>query len=198
MKQLIDYTREPLIGDLKQDVIELLDAYNQSAVAQHSIRVAEEAKGLCLQYGLPGEWGYTAGLLHDVSVIVPNEERVSLCQSLGMELFEEERKLPMILHQRLSKEMAETCFNIDNREIVEAIECHTTLRVEPSRLDLILFIADKIQWDQADKAPYLDGLLLALNVSLEKAALYYIEWMFAQGMPVKHPWVLEAKAWLNQ
>lgn len=103
----------------------------------------------------------------------------------------------MILHQRLSKLMAVECFQIENKEITGAIECHTTLRANPTTLDLILFIADKIQWDQADSPPYLAGLLLALETSLESAALYFINWMFAQGVLVKHPWAVEAQLWLE-
>lgn len=198
MKQLVDYITVDLSGEIEEDVINLLDAYQQSGVASHSIRVAEEARSLCLYYDLPGEWGYIAGLLHDSSVIIPNEERVALCHSLGMTVYEEEKHLPMILHQRLSTVMAKECFGVKNEAILRAIDCHTTLRKNPSKMDLILFIADKIQWDQSDKAPYLEGLLVALDESLEQAALFYIDWMFTQGMPVKHPWVLEAKAWLTR
>lgn len=198
MEKIMDYLTVNLTGDLRHDVISLLENNEQSGVAHHSIRVAEEAQRLCAQHDLPEEWGYTAGLLHDISVIIPNQNRVELCQLLGMTVYEEEKILPMILHQRLSKVMAEVGFGVTNKTVLNAIECHTTLKRAPSQLDLILFIADKIQWDQADKAPYLDGLLLALNESLEEAAKYYIEWMFAQGMPVTHPWVLKAKVWLNQ
>ena len=197
MKEIKAYLTTDVTGDLKQDITELLVAYQYSNVASHSIQVAEEAECLCIRYGLPKEWGYTAGLLHDISVIIPNEERVALCQSYQMVVCEAEKKIPMILHQRLSKLMAVECFQIENKEITGAIECHTTLRANPTTLDLILFIADKIQWDQADSPPYLAGLLLALETSLESAALYFINWMFAQGVLVKHPWAVEAQLWLE-
>ena len=32
--------------------------------------------------------------------------------------------------------------------ILKAIESHTTLRSNPSKLDMIIFIADKLAWDQ--------------------------------------------------
>jgi len=43
-------------------------------------------------------------------------------------------------------------------EVLNAIECHSTLRENANKIDLILFIADKLSWDSADCEPILYGI----------------------------------------
>lgn len=58
---------------------------------------------------------------------------------------------------------------------------------------MIVFLADKISWDGEDNAPFRQGLLTALSVNLQSAALYYINFIIDDGLKVAHPWLLEAK-----
>ena len=105
----------------------------------------------------------------------------------------EEREFPLIIHQKLSKYLASQHFKITDEQVLSAIECHTTLRKNFTELDLIVFLADKISWDGGDNAPFRQGLLTALSVNLQSAALYYINFIIADGLKVAHPWLLEAK-----
>ena len=40
-----------------------------------------------------------AGYLHDSSAIFPNDVRIAVAEKLGVEIVEEEREFPMIIHQ---------------------------------------------------------------------------------------------------
>ncbi|EJW16375.1 hydrolase (HAD superfamily) [Paenibacillus alvei DSM 29] len=64
----------------------------------------------------------------------------------------------MIIHQKLSKVMARDIFGITDNEVLDAVGCHTTLRANATQLDLVLFVADKIAWDQQGTPPYLKEL----------------------------------------
>ncbi|MTD41870.1 HD domain-containing protein [Erwinia sp. CPCC 100877] len=139
-----------------------------------------------------------AGYLHDISAIYPNEERISVARKMGIDLYKEELAFPLIIHQKISKEMALRQFSITDPEILSAIECHTTLKGDYSAVDLVVFVADKIKWDQTGKPPYLDGLLQALAISLEHAAYYYIDYLLNHEIKVMHPWLLEAYRTLKQ
>ncbi|URZ17123.1 hypothetical protein CLFE_031750 [Clostridium felsineum DSM 794] len=88
-----------------------------------------------------------AGLLHDISGIYENKERLLVAEKLQLNIVEEEKVLPLILHQKISRVMAEDLFEIKNKKILSAIECHTTLKKNASKMDMVLFIADKIKWD---------------------------------------------------
>ncbi|MEI5993856.1 bis(5'-nucleosyl)-tetraphosphatase (symmetrical) YqeK [Candidatus Enterococcus mansonii] len=133
-----------------------------------------------------------AGYLHDISAIYPNDQRIDVANAMGITLCKEEIEFPLIIHQKISKEIALNEFKVDDPMILSAIECHTTLKEQYSELDLVVFIADKIKWDQRGEPPYLSGLLKALDSSLEEAAYYYIDYLLNHDIKVIHPWLKEA------
>lgn len=183
-----------LTGDIREDSHNLLMKHNKIIIDNHSLRVAEKAKLLAKQFGINENLAEVAGLLHDISGVYPNEEKLELCKKLNMEILLEEEKFPMILHQKISRVMAMEIFNISNKEILEAINCHTTLRSNASPLDMVLFIADKIEWDQKGAPPYINEVEKALNTSLELSAFKFIKYQMdnKENLKVIHPWLLEA------
>jgi HD superfamily phosphohydrolase YqeK len=182
MKQVGLATYLPLQGKtLTEQMVQYLEAFDHAETAVHNLAVAQEAKGL-------------AGLLHDVSVVIPNDQRIALQIAVGEPILDAERQAPFLLHQQQSALLAKTVFQVSDPEILSAISCHTTLKAQYSRLDLIVFLADKIKWDRKDQAPFLTGLLERLDDSLESAAGYYMDWLFAGDLVVPHPWAVAAKA----
>ena len=78
--------------------------------------------------------------------------------------------------------------------ILSAIGCHTTLRKDATLLDKVVFVADKIAWDQPGTPPYLDAIQAALNDSIDRAAFVYLDylWQMRDTLRVIHPWLREA------
>lgn len=178
-------------GNIKTDSQELLKNHNKFVTAEHSLRVAKEAKILAERYGIDKKKVKIAGLLHDISGIYPNNERLKIAEELGLDIFEEEKVLPLILHQRISEAMAEELFGVHDKEILSAIGCHTTLKANASKMDMVLFVADKIQWDKEGLPPYLDELEKALSVSLKDGTFNYIKYQL-EHVKIVHPWLMEA------
>ena len=135
-----------------------------------------------------------AGYLHDISAVIPNSDRIDLAEDLGIDILQEERDFPMIIHQKLSAIIAKELFSINDLEILNAIGCHTTLKAKSTLLDQVLFVADKIRWDGKGKPPYLNGILAALEESLQAASFYYIEYLYKQkdSLKVVHPFLVDA------
>jgi predicted HD superfamily hydrolase involved in NAD metabolism len=181
-------------GNLQKDTYNFLIKHNRYTIAEHSIRVARKSKVLAKKFGANESMAEMAGLLHDIGGVYPNEIRIEIANRLGIEVLEEEEQLPLILHQRISKVMAKEIFNINDFEILNAIECHSTLRASASLMDMILFVADKVEWDQNDLPPYIDRVEKALNESIELAAFEYIRFLFEskESLKVVHPWLKEA------
>ncbi|WP_010273501.1 HD domain-containing protein [Paenibacillus senegalensis] len=177
-------------GDLQQDVTAFLSANGCPNTARHSIAVGEQARKLALQFGFDPDQAAAAGYLHDISAVFPNAERIEAAEALQIDLLDEELIFPMIIHQKLSKPMARDLFNIHDAKVLQAVECHTTLRAHSSKLDRILFVADKIAWDQEGTPPYIDDLMSGLEQSLEHAALAYLKflWDRKEQLKVLHPW----------
>lgn len=177
---------------LKNEIKQYLVSKNCEKTYYHCMEVGEYAYQLGEKYLTSPEKVSIAGYLHDISAVYPNNQRISVAQKYGIELNETEMAFPMIIHQKISKSIAKMDFGIEDNEILSAIECHTTLKKNYSDIDLVLFVADKIKWDQEGKPPYLDGLLQALNCSLENAAYFYIDYILKHDIKVVHPWLWDA------
>ncbi|MDN3072059.1 bis(5'-nucleosyl)-tetraphosphatase (symmetrical) YqeK [Enterococcus faecalis] len=182
---------------LKNEIKQYLVSKNCEKTYYHCMEVGEYAYQLGEKYLTSPEKVSIAGYLHDISAIYPNNQRINVAQKYGIELNEAEMAFPMIIHQKISKSIAKMDFGIEDNEILSAIECHTTLKKNYSDIDLVLFVADKIKWDQEGKPPYLDGLLQALNCSLENAAYFYIDYILKHDIKVVHPWLWDAYNQLN-
>ncbi|MGH2247360.1 bis(5'-nucleosyl)-tetraphosphatase (symmetrical) YqeK [Enterococcus faecalis] len=177
---------------LKNEIKQYLVSKNCEKTYYHCMEVGEYAYQLGEKYLTSPEKVSIAGYLHDISAVYPNNQRINVAQKYGIELNEAEMAFPMIIHQKISMSIAKMDFGIEDNEILSAIECHTTLKKNYSDIDLVLFVADKIKWDQEGKPPYLDGLLQALNCSLENAAYFYIDYILKHDIKVVHPWLWDA------
>lgn len=177
---------------LKNEIKQYLVSKNCEKTYYHCMEVGEYAYQLGEKYLTSPEKVSIAGYLHDISAVYPNNQRINVAQKYGIELNEAEMAFPMIIHQKISKSIAKMDFGIEDNEILSAIECLTTLKKNYSDIDLVLFVADKIKWDQEGKPPYLDGLLQALNCSLENAAYFYIDYILKHDIKVVHPWLWDA------
>ncbi|HDT8172259.1 TPA: bis(5'-nucleosyl)-tetraphosphatase (symmetrical) YqeK [Enterococcus faecalis] len=182
---------------LKNEIKQYLVSKNCEKTYYHCMEVGEYAYQLGEKYLTSPEKVSITGYLHDISAVYPNNQRISVAQKYGIELNEAEMAFPMIIHQKISKSIAKMDFGIEDNEILSAIECHTTLKKNYSDIDLVLFVADKIKWDQEGKPPYLDDLLQALNCSLENAAYFYIDYILKHDIKVVHPWLWDAYNQLN-
>jgi predicted HD superfamily hydrolase involved in NAD metabolism len=183
-----------MTGHTPSDVTALLTHHGHANTLRHCQRVAAKAVELAALFGADPGHAQTASLLHDVSALFPIKQRISAAKELGIEVLPEEETAPMLLHQKLSAAMAHGIFGIRDETILSAIECHTTLKAKTSILDKVVFVADKVAWDQPGIPPYLQDLTQALEHSLDKAAFCYLEylWQKRETLAAIHPWFAQA------
>ena len=160
-------------ADTLLDAPAFLEHHGFPHVATHLKAVALEARNLAERFGLDANAAELAGILHDIAVTVPNAERVALSRALDLTVLQEEEQVPMILHQQHGKIFARDLFGVQHERILNAIECHTTLKANSSQLDRLVFLADKISWDQPGIPPYLDDLLAALEHGLDAGTQFF-------------------------
>lgn len=180
--------------DIRDGMLRFLDVNGCRKTAGHCVQVGTEAKKIAEQYGLDGQRAAVAGWLHDISAVIPDERRADVADQLGIDVLAEERTFPMIIHQKLSVVIAQELFGIDDPAILSAIGCHTTLKLHATPLDKAVFVADKIQWDQAGAPPYLKDIRAALDHSLDAASHCYLAYLFQNKAQLKvvHPWAWAA------
>lgn len=181
-------------GDLARDVVQFFVHHGAPETAAHSTDVARKAREIAVLAGADPSGAEQAALLHDISGVIPSDRRLSVAQAWALPVLAEEAVFPMIIHQKLSVVIARSIFHIRDEEVLSAIGCHTTLRAAPSTLDKVVFIADKIRWDQAGEPPYLDSVQDALRVSLDQSVFTFLAYVWARRdqLRVIHPWLRDA------
>lgn len=180
-----------LTGNTAEDVSAFLHHHQHPEAAFHCQQVAAAAREIAIVTLTNPAHAETAGWLHDVSAIFPASERVQIARSLGLEVLAEEDRCPMIVHQKLSRVMAQEIFGVTDALILDAVGCHTTLRSRPTSLDKVLFVADKLVWDQPGSPPYAPALQAALERSLDQATLFLLTYLWERrdALLVIHPWL---------
>lgn len=166
---------------------------NKDDVLTHVEDVAEIAVGLATAYNLDITKTKLAALLHDISGVMTPQEMYDFAIARGLEIDPAEEKYHALLHQRVSKIIAQDEFGVTDSDILNAIECHTTLRKNASLYDKIIFIADKISWNQKF-APFFDDLIKNATIeALNKACYSYIKYQFDNNLLVMaHKWLIDA------
>ena len=176
----------------------LLLANGRPKTLAHVQAVSEECVQLARRFGLDEETCRLAGMRHDVSAVIRPADMLAWAEAHAMPLCEAEKRHPFLLHQRMSRLVAQDDFGITEEAVLSSVECHTTLKAHASAYDMALFIADKIAWDQPGEPPYLNKVLSALETSLQKACLVYMHETERSGkLLYPHTQWTEAVRWLE-
>ena len=166
---------------------------NKVKTLKHAEEAAETAAWLAGIHHLDIQKARTALLLHDISAVMTPQEMYETAVERGMPLDPAEEKYHFLLHQRMSRIIAEKQFGIQDEDILSAIECHTTLKKNAGLYDQLVFIADKISWDQEGIPPYYEELREKAAESLEEACFFYIHYQFENKLLLMpHRWISEA------
>jgi predicted HD superfamily hydrolase involved in NAD metabolism len=187
-------------GKIVDDVPRFLVLRGHHKTAEHCSAVALKAEELAKKFNSDPCKAEQAGYLHDISAVIPNEKRIEFAHSESVEILAEEIQYPMIIHQKLSEVLARKVFSVTDYEILSAIGCHTTLKAKPTLLDKVVFLADKIAWDKEGTPPYLSKVIKAMEESLDRAVLEYLNYLWERRNQLKviHPWLVESREFLMQ
>lgn len=160
---------------------------------KHSLGVCDEAVKMAEKFGADKEKAYLAGLLHDCAKGYTNDEQIELCGKYGIELDDITFACKPVIHAPLGAVIAKVEYGIDDKEILEAIRCHTVAKENMSLLDKIIYIADMIEptrdfpgVDQIRKAAY-DDIDKAVIMGLKKSIVFN-----AQKDKIIHPDTISA------
>lgn len=188
-----------LTGDYETDATGLLIANGKPKIAEHCVSVMKASGEIAARFQLDPQRVKTAALLHDISAVLKPMDMLEYAKEHGWIIDEAEERYPFLLHQRMSAVIAREGFGVRDPIILSAIECHTTLKDNPSDYDMAVFRADKLAWDQEGTPPYAAAVNTALKRSLCEASLRYIEYVLDNGMILfPHSWLIEAKKWLSK
>ena len=139
---------------------------------RHSLAVAKTAEELAKEYNLDAEKVKLAGLLHDCAKEYPHEKMLEIIKNNNLDVGDDELKSKKVLHAPVSAYVAKTLFNVNDKEILDAIRFHTIGKIGMSDFEKIIFLADKIE-PETRIEPYFEELRQELKKtkSLDKTLL---------------------------
>ena len=111
----------------------------------HSRNTALMAWDLCCRFGLDARKGYLAGIAHDICKSMGERELVRLAHADGGGSSKLEKEKPSLLHARAAAVLLRRKYGITDRDILEAIRCHTTGSRDMGSLAKAVYVADKVE-----------------------------------------------------
>lgn len=141
---------------------------------RHTVGVAYTAASMAMAQGYDVSKAYLAGLLHDNAKGIDNDKKIRLCKKYGLSVSKTEEQNPELLHAKLGSYLAKKDFRIEDKDILNAIEFHTTGRKNMSLLEKILFVADYIEPNRK-QIPNLEEVRYQAFHNLDKAVFLELE-----------------------
>ncbi len=163
----------------------------------HSIRVMEEAIKLANIFNCDERKAAIAGILHDCGKFKNEDELLKNAYNFDIIQRDAYSTNFALIHGALGAEIARRELNIEDRDILNAIQYHTTGRENMTLLEKIIYISDYIEpdrnfpgVDEIRKLAY-ENLDLALLKAMDKTIKYIID----KGYYI-HPYTIDARNYL--
>ena len=116
----------------------------------HTLGVADCAKDLAIKYQLNSDKAYLAGLLHDCAKCYENDVlREILTDKMHCNM--EELLNPKTYHSPAGAYLAKEMFDVEDKEILDSIYCHTVGKEDMTVFEKVVFLADKIEPNTRDE-----------------------------------------------
>ncbi|MDO5713632.1 MAG: bis(5'-nucleosyl)-tetraphosphatase (symmetrical) YqeK [Tissierellia bacterium] len=140
---------------------------------QHTRRVVEEAVRLARFWGADEKQARLAAYYHDCMKIRDKKLLFQACKDLGLELTQELKDSPEIIHGPLGALAARKYYGIKDEEVLHAIAIHTIGEEDMSVLDKIIYLADYIE--PMRNFPGVEKARKLAYTSLDEAMVYALE-----------------------
>ena len=115
----------------------------------HTLGVVETAKSLAKIYGVDIKKAEIAALAHDIAKNLSPQELLEVIDTNHIDLSFDEKNTRELWHAIVGPIVAKEQFEIEDKEILSAIRWHTTGKENMSKLDKIIYCADKLEEKRA-------------------------------------------------
>jgi len=161
---------------------------------EHSMSSMKTASDLADFYNLDKRKAQIAALLHDCAKEIPKNEILKFALKYSIPLDDITEKETVLLHGPIGAKIAEFEYGILDKEILDAIDCHTTGKKDMTELDKIVYLADYIEpsRDFSD----VEKLRFLTKEDLDKAVRFALELTISELIKngrLIHPRTIEAR-----
>ena len=166
----------------------------------HSLLVASTARMLAQRHGVNPEQAALAGLMHDCAKCLPLATMQKLAKDNRLLLDKETLQSGNLLHGPVGAVVAEKEYGITDPNILSSIRCHTTGKVGMLPLDMIVYLADKIEPSRRSY-PALEEVRALAQKDLAAAMRHSLESTLAyvrSQNTAPHPLTQQVADWLKR
>jgi len=185
-------TRAPVPPYPRAARLKILKTIHPKRLA-HSLGAESEAIRLAEHYGADAKDAALAALLHDCTKHWTVERHLQYCEECNIITNKAFSDIPKLLHSVTAAELARREFQVSD-SVYGAIRHHTVGRCEMSELELIVYLADKLEPTREYKD--VPGYREIAYESLERATLAIMEMsirkLMNEGRTI-HPATIEAR-----
>lgn len=152
----------------------------------HCLGVAQTARELAVRYGADADKAYLAGLAHDMSKWMSDEEYLQYAARFGIPVDLFQREDPSLLHAQVSAGLAHELFGETDPQILSAIRLHQCGAPDMCLLDACVCLADWIEPGRgyADIPALRELAKDSLELALRQAFATTIALLLRDGRPV--------------
>ncbi len=137
---------------------------------EHTICVYKLAVKLAKKHNVDEDKAAIAALFHDIAKELTKDKTLQLFEENGIIINDIKKRPSAVWHGLAGSIIAKNEYDVNDEEILKAIECHSTGRENMTKLDKIIYIADMAsedrQYAEAEKTRK-DAM-----VNLDKTLLY--------------------------
>ncbi len=159
-----------------------------SGLRDHVLRVVDEAQRLALLHGVDTDRATLAALGHDLYRGLSPAELLDEAERAGVDIGDAARSQPILLHGPLAASELTARYGVTDADVLAAARYHTTARAGMSRLERLLFVADKIEAEKAAHEPALAAARELAETDLDAAVRRILEFQVARA--VERGWPL--------
>lgn len=185
---------------LVQEIARRVDLLPKPLV-QHIQQVRQQAQLLAQRFQLDQAKVDLAALGHDIARATEGQSLIAKAREFDLPLHPLEEALPVLLHGPVGAQILKRELGLRDRDILEAVRCHTTGAPRMGPLAQAIFLADKLDPHKAQRYPFIEKVRRKAQSSLREALLEFfdqeLQRFIQQGLLI-HPAMVEARNWLLQ
>jgi predicted HD superfamily hydrolase involved in NAD metabolism len=167
-----------------------------AGLAEHVLRVSDEAVRLAGVHGIDRDAARTAALGHDILRAHAGERLLQIAQEQSYALDPAERLEPVLLHGPLAVPILREQYRVVDADVLGAVAAHTTARPGMTRLQKLIFVADKIEPHKMGGRPSIIRVGDLAEQDLDAALAAYLDYQVVnaleRGWPL-HPSTVAAR-----
>lgn len=158
-----------------------------AGLAEHVVRVLDEALRLAEIHGVDKQDVRIAALGHDLLRGLNNERLLGIAADQAFAVDDVDRMEPILLHGPLAVPILREQYNVLDADILGAAAYHTTGHPGMTRLQKLIFLADKIEPEKRARDAAIDRVAELAETDLDAAMLVYLNHHIEVALEVGWP-----------